>query len=133
MPRKDDNLRKALREAESKKMYFVFIPKGSEGKLIVAKSKIPSRDIAQLKKETAGGTPVAGKCFGPLAELTFQIGTEPPPALSAAIDRVAHRDAGLTIVSKIRVDTGADAEEHEGLLTRLQLAQFFGANRRPGD
>ena len=36
MHKKDVNLMKALKQAESNKMYFAFIPKGSEGKLIVS-------------------------------------------------------------------------------------------------
>jgi hypothetical protein len=131
MPQKDENLRKALKQAESRKMYFVFIPKGSDGKMLISKNKIPSKEIAQVKKGMGGGTPVAGKCFGPLAAMVFQVSTEPPATLGTAIEKVAHRDAGLTVISQVRVDCGADAEEHEALLMRLQLSQFFGdrANR----
>ena len=63
--------------------------------------------------------------------MVFQVGEEPVATLGDTIKKVAHRDTGLTLVPQVRVDLGADAEEHEATLTRLQLAQFFGerANR----
>jgi hypothetical protein len=132
MQKKDVKLTQALKQAGSNKMYFAFIPKGSEGKLIVSNSTIPSKLISQVKKEIGGGTPVIGKCFGPIEKLVFRVGEEPSATLTAAIKKVAHRDSGLNIAPHVRVDPGADAEEHEALLTRLQFAEFFGATAKPG-
>src|SRR5262245_1316403 len=132
MQQKDAKLTRALKQAESNKMHFVFIPKGSEGRLIVSKDRIPSRIISEAKKQIDGGTPVTGKCFGPMHKLVFRVVQEPPNTLGAAIKKVAQRDSGLTIVPEVRLDTGADAEEHEALLTRLQLAEFFGVTGKPG-
>jgi hypothetical protein len=60
----DADLAAALKQAKSKKMFFAFVPKGSDGKLIVSKAKVPPKLIAEAKKEIGGGTAVTGMCFG---------------------------------------------------------------------
>ena len=66
----DEALAAAIKAAKGKPMYFAFIPKGTaDGKLIVAKAKIPPAVIAAAKKELGGGTPVTGKCVGPASEI----------------------------------------------------------------
>jgi len=111
MPEKDDELAQALKQAKGKKMFFAFVPKGSDGKLIVSKAKIPPKRIADAKKEIGGGTAVTGKCFGPISSMVFQVAKEPPATLGTAIKKVAHRDAGLTIVPEVQLASDADVEE----------------------
>jgi hypothetical protein len=53
----DAELTTALKQAKSKKMFFTLVPKGAEGKLIVAKKKILPKEIAETKKEIGGGFP----------------------------------------------------------------------------
>jgi WD40 repeat protein len=53
----DAELTTALKQAKSKKMFFALVPKGAEGKLIVAKKKILPKEIAEAKKEIGGGLP----------------------------------------------------------------------------
>ena len=132
MQEKDANLKQALKQAESHKMYFALIPRGSEGKLIVSRSRIPSEVISQVRKEIGGGTPVTGKCFGPVHKLVFRVAAEPSGTFAAAIRKIAHRDSGLAIAPEVRVDPGADAEEHEAMMMRLQLAEFFSAAGKAG-
>jgi hypothetical protein len=93
----DADLVVALKQAKSKKMFFAFVPKGSEGKLIISKVKIPPLLIAAAKKEISGGTPVTGMCFGADGRMVFQVAKAAPAALAAALKRVAKRDTGLTI------------------------------------
>jgi hypothetical protein len=93
----DADLVVALKQAKSKKMFFAFIPKGSDGKLIISKTKVPPRLIAEAKKEISGGTPVTGQCFGDGGRMVFQVAKAAPAVLAAALKRVAKRDTGLTI------------------------------------
>jgi hypothetical protein len=51
----DAELATALKQAKGKKMFFAFIPKGgSDGQLIVSKTKIPPKQIAEAKKHLDG-------------------------------------------------------------------------------
>ena len=109
----DADLVLALKQAKSKKMFFAFIPKGSEGKLIISKKKIPPKLIAEAKKEIGGGTAVTGKCNGPFDEMTFQVVKACAPSVSAAIKKVAKRDTGLTIIPDIQLAGDADEDEEE--------------------
>src|SRR5262245_55756081 len=94
-------------------MFFAFVPKGSDGKLIVSKKKIPPKEIAEAKKEISGGMPVTGKCFGEDGTMVFLVAKPAPPALSAVVKKVAKRETGLTIDPEFRVASDADAEEAE--------------------
>ena len=98
----DPNLLVALKQAKLKRMFFAFVPKGSEGTLIISKTKIPPRDVADAKKEIGGGTPVIGKCYGDGRTMVFEVAKPPPPALVAAIKRAAKRQTGLTIEPEFR-------------------------------
>jgi peptidoglycan hydrolase-like protein with peptidoglycan-binding domain len=108
----DAELTAALKQASSKKMFFAFILKGSDGQLLVSKAKIPPKAIAEAKKEV-GGVPITGKCFGPINDLLFQVAKQPPPSLGAALKKVIKRDTGLTIVPNFLLARDADAVEPE--------------------
>jgi hypothetical protein len=60
----DASLAAALKQAKSKKMFFAFVGKGTDSKLIVSRTRIAPKEIAAAKKETGGGMAVTGKCFG---------------------------------------------------------------------
>ena len=107
----DADLVTALKLAKGKKMFFAFIPKGSDGKLILSKKKIPPKEIAEAKKELGGSNAIIGKCFGPIGNMVFQVVKQPPPTLEAALKKVAKRDAGLALVPSFQVDGAADADE----------------------
>jgi hypothetical protein len=109
----DANLAAALKQAKSKKMFFAFVPKGSDGKLIVSKMKIPAKLIAEAKKQVGGGTAVTGKCFGDGRALVFQVTRSAPSTMGSALKKVAQRDAGLVIIPDVQVAGDADAEEEE--------------------
>jgi hypothetical protein len=103
------NLTMAIKQAKSKKMFFAFVPKGSEGKLLVSKTKIPPKEIADAKKEIGGGAPVTGKCFGDGSGMVFQVAKQAAPTLAPALKKVVKRDTGLTIDPDVR-QAGNDAE-----------------------
>src|SRR5262245_13636649 len=109
----DTELLTALKQAKSKKMFFAFIPKGgSDGHLIVSKVKIPPKQIAEAKKKHGGGAPVTGKCSGgDNGTMLFQVAKAAPPALAAAVKKVAKRDTGLSIDPEFQLAGDADAEE----------------------
>jgi hypothetical protein len=108
----DAELATALKQAKSKKMFFAFVPKGADGKLIVSKTKIPPKLIAEAKKEIGGGNAVTGKCFGgDGGAMVFQVAKAAPPATAAAVKKVAKRDTGLTIDPNFQLAGDADADE----------------------
>jgi hypothetical protein len=109
----DADLLAALKQAKMKKMFFAFVPKGTDGKLLISKKKIPPKVIQEAKKEIGGGMPVTGKCFGEEGTMVFLVAKPAPPALTAAVKKVARRDSGLTIDPEFRVAHDADAEEPE--------------------
>ena len=93
----DAHLVVALKQAKSKKMFFAFIPKGSDGKLIVSKTRISPKLIAEAKKEIGGSTPVMGLCFGDVKNLVFLVAKPVPRALAPLLRKVAKRETGMTI------------------------------------
>jgi Putative peptidoglycan binding domain len=109
----DAELLTALKQAKSKKMFFAFVPRGgSDGQLIVAKTKIPPKQIADAKKAIGGGNAVTGKCFGgDSGTMVFEVGKPASPALAATVKKVAKRDTGLAIEPTFQVAGDADAEE----------------------
>jgi peptidoglycan hydrolase-like protein with peptidoglycan-binding domain len=107
----DADLAVALKMAKSKKMFFAFVPKGSDGKLIVSKAKIPAKVIAEAKKEIGGGNAITGKCLGPIANMVFFVAKQAPPTMEAALKKVAKRDSGLSVIPEVQLAGDADAEE----------------------
>ncbi len=111
----DAALLKGLKAAKSKKQFFAFIPKGgSDGKLIVQKTKIKPADIAAAKKEIGGGMPVTGKCLGPITDMIFTTAKPAPATLANCLKVVTGRDAGIRVVATFQLAADADAEEPEG-------------------
>jgi hypothetical protein len=107
----DADLLTALKQARSKTMFFALVPKGADGKLMVAKKKILPKEVAAAKKEIGGGTPVTGKCFGENGTMVFLVGKPAAPTLAALVKKLVKREAGLTIDPEFRVSSDADAEE----------------------
>jgi hypothetical protein len=129
----DAELVTALKQAKGKKMFFAFIPKGAEGKLIVSKKKIPPKEIAEAKKEIGGGNPITGKCFGPLADMVFTVAKEPSPTVGAALKKVAKRETGLVVVPSFQLASDADAEEEESGAESEQSATAAPAAEAPDE
>jgi hypothetical protein len=111
MTMSDVALQKALKQAKTKKMHFAFVPKGNDGKLIVAVKKIPAKDVADAKKKLGGSAPLIGKCFGEGELLVFQVAKEAGPTMADVVKKVAKRETGLTIAPEFRVAEDAEGEE----------------------
>ena len=108
----DAELARALKQAHLRKLFFAFIPKGTEGKLIVSASKIQPKEIEKAQKELSGGIPVQGTLFGPITGMVFQVANPPPAVLAAMLQKVVKRDTGLNIVVEFRL---AALDPGEGL------------------
>ena len=100
----DAELVSGLKLAKSKDMYFAFFLKGSDGKLIVSRSKIPATELEAAKKEIGGGNLVEGTVKGPTNEMVFKVAKPPSPKLADALKKVVKRDAGITIVPDVQVE-----------------------------
>lgn len=110
----DPTLIEGLKRAKGgKEMFFAFVPKAPDGELIVSKKKIPPKEIAALRKEIGGGTPVVGKCTGPFDNMVFKV-AKMSATLGPAIKKVAKRKSGFTIIPEIKLAKEAELEEEEG-------------------
>jgi hypothetical protein len=119
----DANLASALKQAKSKKMFFAFVGKGTDGKLIVSRTKIAPKEIAAAKKETGGSMAVTGRCFGDgSSSLVFLVAKPPPATLAAAIKKAAQRDAGVTISPDIELADDADDDDTSAAATTTPAA-----------
>lgn len=94
----DLELANALKQAKSKPMFFAWVLKGGgDGKLIVSKTKIPMKDVLEIKKAIGGSKPITGKCSGALDSMTFQTGGVWPGVTENTIMKVVKRETGLTV------------------------------------
>jgi hypothetical protein len=125
----DAELTVALKQAKSKKkLFFAFVPKGSEGKLILSKRKIPPTLIGEAKKEMGGGTPVTGMCIGDGSKVVFVVAKAAPASLVAALKKVAKRDTGLTIDPYFQLAGEADAEKESETRDNSKGRPFLGGH-----
>ncbi len=105
----DEDLVSGLKTARTKRMYFAVVLKGgTDGALMVSKQKIPPTDIAAAKKKTGGSAALKGACFVEDGTHIFEIAKVPPATLSAAIKKIAKRDAGMTLKVECRMGTSDD-------------------------
>ncbi len=105
----DQDLVAALKAARGgKPMRFAFVPKGTGGKLLVAK-KVAPKEVAETKKEVGGAAVFQGRCVGENGTLVFEVAKEPPATLAAQLKRWIKEHAGLTWEVTVRVK--GDAEE----------------------
>src|SRR5438477_259829 len=93
----DAELATALKEANVRKLSFAFIYKGGDGKLIASRVEISPKQIAEAQRALGGGFVIAGKCFGPIRNMVFQVAKEAPAALGPALKKTVQRDTGLPI------------------------------------
>jgi hypothetical protein len=109
----DKELANNLRQARSKVMFFAFVNKGMDGKLLVDKKKIPPKDAAEVKKALGGGTITQGRCKPVGDVLVFEVAKDPPATLLATLRKVVKRDAGLTFELDIRAASDLEEETEE--------------------
>src|SRR5262245_49875810 len=122
----DKDLTTTLKTARGgKPMRFAFLPKGSEGKLLVGK-KIPPQQIADTKQAIGASSVLKGRCVGEGGTLVFYVAKEPAGTLHNQLKKRVKEDAGLTWPIEIRVSADAEAEPAEG-----EAAATGGAGAAP--
>jgi hypothetical protein len=110
----DKELVTAVKSARGgKPMQFAFVPKGQEGKLLVAK-KVTAKQVDGLKKEVGATVAFRGRCVGVDGVLVFELVKDPPATLMAQLKKRLKEDAGLTVPLEVRVAADAEAEVPEG-------------------
>lgn len=110
----DKELQTAVKAAKGgRPMQFAFVPKGTEGKLVVAK-KVSSKQAADLKKEVGGTALFRGRLIAGDGGVVFELVKEPPPTLLAQLKKRLKVDAGLTFAIDVRVASDAEAEAPAG-------------------
>ncbi len=116
MPALDTELATGLKAAKTKPMFFALIAKGTTGKLLVAKKKVPAPAIASAKKECGGGTVYQGKChIDEDGALIFEVAAEPPGTLAATTKKIIKEEAGLSFKAvEFHVNASAEQEAEEG-------------------
>jgi hypothetical protein len=109
----DPKLTAALKQAKTSPMFFVFIAKGNEGKLLVDKNKINPKDADDAKKKCGGGTLHTGRCRCEEGLMVFEVAKEVATTVAAATKKVIKQDTGLTldVVYRVAADVGEDAAE----------------------
>ncbi len=108
----DAELANALKAAKSKPMFFAFVAKGTEGKLLVAKAKVPAKEVAEAKKASGGGTVFQGRCVYEGDTLVCELPKEGPGTLAGLIKKTIKNEAGLSMNVTLRVN--AALAESEG-------------------
>src|SRR5262249_11630019 len=122
----DKDLTTTLKAARGgKPMQFAFLPKRSEGQLLIGKKILP-KQIADTKKEIGASSVFKGRCVGEGGTLIFYVAKEPPGTLLGQLRKRLKEDAGVTWPIEIRVNPDADAEPAEG------EAAAAGAAAAPG-
>src|SRR4051812_45641329 len=110
----DEELVAGLKQAKSKRMYFAAVMKGgADGALLLSKTKVPPKDIAEAKKKCGGSAVIKGACFYEDGKYVFETAKEPPATLANALKIIARRDSGMTISPICRKGTGADLADDE--------------------
>lgn len=107
----DPELTQALMQAHVRKMFFAFIFKDKDGKLIASSRNIPQKDIAEAIKRFGGGTAVTGTFFGPITGMVFQVAKVPPATLADMLKEVVKRDTGLTVVANVQLAPGDSSDD----------------------
>ena len=110
----DAKLAASLKQAKTTLMYFVFVAKGNEGKLLVDKKRISPKDAAEAKKECGGGTIFKGRCKSEEGTLVFEVGKVFPPTVAALTKRIIKQTAGLIFDVEYRLAADLEADESEG-------------------
>jgi hypothetical protein len=122
MPDVDTKLAASLRQARNATkdapLWFAFVAKGTaDGVLLVSLKKVPTKEINEAKASSGGKQVYRGRCFGEAGELICELPKEPPATLDKQVGTVIHRDAGVALKVRFRVNPALAEEEHEGAET----------------
>ena len=102
----DKDLADGLKAAKTKRCYFALVLKGgTDGALLVSKTKIAAPAIAEAKKKSGGGAVFSGFVSYEDGTYVFETAKSAPGTAAAAVKIIAKRDAGPTIKAVFRQST----------------------------
>ena len=83
---------------------------GTDGALLVSKTKITAPAIAEAKKSSGGSAVIQGFVSYVDGGYLFETAKKPPATAAQAVKTIANRDAGMPIHATFRM---SDESEHE--------------------
>lgn len=105
----DSELAVNVKAAKTKRMYFAFVAKGgSDGALVLSKSKVTPVLITDAKKKSGGTKVYQGACFGDGDKLVFEMAQDAPPTMEDTLKKVIHRETGISQHCVCRTGTNPD-------------------------
>lgn len=108
----DKDLASALKAAKTKRMFFAMVAKGgSDGCLIVSKTKVPASQIAEAKKKSGGTAVIRGVVYGQDGQLVFETAGEAPATAEKLAKKLAKESAGMSINPVFQVNESLADEE----------------------
>jgi hypothetical protein len=125
----DKDLIDGLKAAKTKRCYFVLVLKGgTDGALLVSKTKVAAPAIAEAKKSSGGSAVVQGFVSYVDGAYLFETAKIPPATAAQAVKTIAKRDAGMTFQALFRMGSdaelaGADGEGQAAPAATAQAAQ----------
>src|SRR5262245_13557520 len=117
MAQVDAKLAAALKQAKTNPMFFVFVANGNEGKLLVDRNKINSKDADAAKKKCGGGTVHWGRCKGAEGLMVFEVGKVVSPTIAGLTKKIIKQDTGQNCDVEYRFAADLAAQESQGQST----------------
>jgi hypothetical protein len=107
----DKELLASVKLAKTRPMYFAFVAKGNDGKLLMDKKKIPPKVADDAKKACGGGTIYVGRAKSEEGVMVFETGKEAPAGIAALTKKILKRDTALNLEVEYRVATDVEGED----------------------
>lgn len=112
----DKDLANGLTAAKSKRCFFVLVLKGgTDGALLVSKTKIAAPAIAEAKKKSGGSAVLSGFVSYADGAYLFETAKLPPATAAQAAKTIAKRDAEVSIHAVFRLSTDPELLASEGV------------------
>src|SRR5689334_16158820 len=102
----DADLANGFKLAKTKRVYFALVLKGgTDGALILSKTKVPLAAIADAKKQSGGSAVLKGFCRYEEGTYIFETAKQAPATAAQAVKVIAKRDAGQAVKAEFRIST----------------------------
>ena len=107
---------------------------GTDGALVVSKTKIPPVLITAAKKKSGGSALMQGMCFYEDGKYVFEIAKVPAPTMGPAIKTIVKRDAEMTINVVCRMGTDPELAKigADGAGTATKPSETAKTDDKPG-
>lgn len=113
-----------IKLAQTQEMQFVAVKGGGAAKLLMAKSKVPPKDVAEAMEHTNGKIIARGRCVAEDGTLMFECDKPPPGTLAAVLRNAIKEEAKLSPKLETRLIPTEDgfADRLKAILPTLQKA-----------